>query len=174
MNPRKFFRRLTLRRGDGRVYLDRWGIGLWWLGTIYVHKMSAPDPGVDLHDHPWAFVTIPLVGGYQESRATVRNDRDRGRTRGFATGELRRPFRPRVMRLNECHTITHLLGPVSWSLVITGPVKQDWGFFIFPKTLDEIPLARQWVDHVAYESTDAGKRRAMQWTSNYKPDGATR
>lgn len=171
--PRKFFRRLTLFRSDGRVYLDRWGVGLWWLGSIYLHKMSAPDPGEDLHDHPWDFVTIPLVGGYQESRARVRNDSARGRVRGFARAEIRRPFQPRVMRRDECHTITHLMAKTSWSLVITGPVKQDWGFFIFPRTVGENFAMRQWVDHDAYENTEAGQRRSMQWTSNYKPNGAS-
>lgn len=57
---RGLYRRLTLRRADGEVYLNRWGIGHDRVGGVLLHRMDAPDPGVDLHDHPWWFVSIIL------------------------------------------------------------------------------------------------------------------
>lgn len=69
------YRRLTLRRADGQVYLNRWGVGHDRVGRVLLHKMEAPDPGVDLHDHPWWFVSIVLWGGYTEQRADIRERR---------------------------------------------------------------------------------------------------
>lgn len=65
-------RRLTLRRADGQVYLDRWGLISDRVGGVLLHRMEAPDPGLDLHDHPWPFVSIILWGGYTEYRCDVR------------------------------------------------------------------------------------------------------
>ena len=142
---RKVVRRLRLRRSDGEVYLDRWGLSHVRLGGVLLHRMDAPDPGPDLHDHPWWFVTIPLWGGYTELRAEAR---DACLYAGLAQAqeemagvgpdqtacrrgveEVRRPFRPRVMRLGECHTIVSLRRRRAWSLVINGPRRRSWGFF---------------------------------------------
>ncbi len=175
MSRGKVFRRLTLRTHGGNVYLDRWGIGIRSIGTVYLHRMEAPDPGAELHDHPWAFLTVPLWGGYVEERALCRDaplyaaitedvesrhGREQTATRrGFE--ETRRPFRPRVMRLDECHTIIRLRRRVSWSLVIAGPVKRNWGFY----------LPTGWVDHDRYEDSPQGRSRLMEWDSNYKGNG---
>lgn len=135
--PLGIFRRLTLRRQDGRVYLDRWGIGHDRIGRIMVHRMQAPDPGLDLHDHPWWFTTIVLWGGYTEQRANIREAPalaaiaeayPRTCTRGVL--ERRQPWRPRVMRMDECHSITALQRRTSWSLVIGGPRRRVWGFYL--------------------------------------------
>lgn len=130
------FRRLRLRRADGRVYLDRWGIGHDRIGRVLLHRMAAPDPGIDLHDHPWWFVTIPLWGGYTEQRANVRDahwlaslaNQHPTCTRGVV--EQRRPFRPKTMRLDECHTITALTRSTCWTLVLGGPRRRRWGFHL--------------------------------------------
>lgn len=130
------YRRLRLRRSeDGRVFLDRWGFTLDRVGGVYLHRMSAPDPGPDLHDHPWTFVTIPLLGGYTEERAPCREaqhfarvaEHFPGTTRGVV--EERLPRRPRRMRLDECHRITHLSRRHVWTLVIRGPRLRSWGFY---------------------------------------------
>lgn len=70
---RKLWRRLTLRRADGEIYLDRWGIAHERVGGLFLHRMAAPDPGIDLHDHPWWFVAVALWGGYTEQRANIRH-----------------------------------------------------------------------------------------------------
>lgn len=151
------YRRLRLRRADGRIYLDRWGIGHDRLGRVLLHRMSAPDPGIDLHDHPWWFVTIPLWGGYTEQRADIRQaaflatlaDRHPTCTRGV---ELeRRPFRPAVMRLDECHTIIELRRNTCWTLVIGGPRRRRWGFY----------LADGYMHEAEYDATVRAERRDL-------------
>lgn len=131
------FRRLTLRRADGQVYLNRWGIQFDSVLGVYLHKMEAPDPGVDLHDHPWWFTSIVLWGGYTEQRADTRHAPDLARiaeewpdtcTRGVEVE--RRWLSAKSMRLDECHTITKLHGRTCWTLVIRGPRLRRWGFYL--------------------------------------------
>lgn len=157
--------RMRLRRADGRVYLDRWGIEWKRLGGIFLHKMEAPDPGVDLHDHPWTFLSLILWGGYTEERIETRlapnaaqvaetwkQVQPRGTwasTRGDTVHRNRLSLR--VMRLDECHRITWLNRPTSWSLVIHGPNRRTWGFY----------LPAGYMPWREYEATVRAERRDM-------------
>lgn len=151
------FRRLTLRRTDGRVYLDRWGIGSDRLGAIMLHRMQAPDPGVDLHDHPWFFVSIVLRGGYFELRASTREAADMAREAAAGLRSrnghrvARYPFTVKTMRLDECHTITDLIAGDCWTLVIRGPRRRRWGFY----------LADGWMAEADYDATVRAHRRDL-------------
>lgn len=149
---RGLYRRLTLRRADGRVYLNRWGVSHDRIGGVLLHRMDAPDPGVDLHDHPWWFCSIILWGGYVEERcdtatasgaagAAERVEQMTPTLGHIARGRqvIRFPGSVRVMRLSECHRVTELLRRRSWSLVIKGPRRTDrddgsghnvWGFYL--------------------------------------------
>lgn len=132
-------RRLTLRRGDGDVYLDRWGLSHPRIGGVLVHRMTAPDPGVDLHDHPWWFGSLILWGGYDEERNDTRTapfdarfaeaiEGAGGRApRGWLVE--RRWLSWRSMRLDECHRIIRLRRRTCWTLVVNGPRRRTWGFY---------------------------------------------
>lgn len=118
-----FIRRLHLkRRDDGATYLSRWGVGHDRIGKVLLHRMNAPDPGLDLHDHPWAFVSIILKGGYVEDRG-LSDDPDR------IQENVRKPFSVKRLDLDECHSIRRLLRGSSWSLIICGPRRREWGFY---------------------------------------------
>lgn len=140
---RGLYRRLTLRRADGRVYLNRWGVQHPRLGAIFLHRMDAPDPGIDLHDHPWTFVTVILKGGYVEQRANIRHavaqawHAENGVLLARGRTVTLRPGSVKMMRLDECHTIFRLLKEQSWSLVLAGPVRCKWGFYTPDGYLDE-------------------------------------
>lgn len=136
----RILRRLTLRRGDGTTYLDRWGISHPRLGGVLLHRMDAPDPGVDLHDHPWWFVSLILAGGYVEERASTRlaseiagmaeaRERRTGQYEPRGTRITRRRWSVRTLPCTECHRIVALTGRRSWSLVINGPRRGTWGFY---------------------------------------------
>lgn len=134
---RGLYRRLTLRRADGQVYLNRWGLSHDRIGGILLHAMEAPDPGVDLHDHPWWFVSFVLWGGYTEQRSLVREAPMLAQiAERFGPSALRgvevkrRPLSMRSMRLDECHTITTLHRRTCWTLVIKGPRRRSWGFYL--------------------------------------------
>jgi hypothetical protein len=150
--------RLRLRRFDGGIFLDRWGFEADRLGGIFLHKMSAPDPGIDLHDHPWFFASLIIKGGYIEERALCRDAPDFASiaeqfpdscTRG---GIVRRMWGSwRTMRLDECHRITELTAPTCWTLVVHGPRRRMWGFF----------LPTGWVDERTYDETVRIDRRDL-------------
>lgn len=160
------YRRLTLRRADGRVYLNRWSIGHDRIGSIKLHRMDAPDPGVDLHNHPWFFVSMILWGGYTELRANVLDASRFARFAEMWPGAshrgievLRRPLSVKAMRLDECHTITALHRRVSWSLVITGPRRRRWGFF----------LPAGYMDERDYDATVRAERRDLWAEQETRP-----
>lgn len=153
----RWTQRLTLRRSDGAVYLDRRGVVRERLGRILLHRMDAPDPGVDLHDHPWTFVSIVLWGGYTEQRALCREAPLLAQTaecyptcrRGVEVE--RRPGSIKVMRLDECHTIIRLHRRRSWTLVIGGPRRRSWGFY----------LPTGYMSEAEYDSSVRAERRDL-------------
>lgn len=159
--------RLVLRRrSDDEAFLKRWGLECR-AGGIFLHKMEAPDPGIDLHNHPWTFWSLVLWGGYWEERineseavelARFAEDWDRAHPdaldlhldeflpivnstpRGYRS--LRLPLSGRKFSLDECHRIVHLRRKTCWTILVHGPRRaREWGFF----TPDG------WVGHTDYD-----------------------
>lgn len=94
-----------------------------------VHHILRSDAGRELHDHPWPFLTIILRGGYYEQRPF------RGHLGGapkVALTETR--FHPPGSILFRCASDWHRLelepGTTAWTLFITGPQLQRWGFLV--------------------------------------------
>lgn len=160
--------RMRLRRADGAVYLDRWGFE-WpakseepyrrpWFG-VFVHRMDAADPGQDLHDHPWWFGSLILSGGYTEQRENTRHAptvaqwAEAGQMHLDRRGDIvhRGWLSWRTMRLDECHRITDLDRPHVWTLVIHGPWRRGWGFY----------LPSGFMDWRQYDATVRAERRDM-------------
>lgn len=147
------YRKIKLRRKDGILYLRRWALTIDCIGSIKVHKMEAPDPGEDLHDHPWTFITIPLRGGYIEERTNIRDAVQESQSRIVADeiiGSLEhiRHLRPRMMRLDQCHRIVKLDSPTVWTLVFSGPRHRDWGFY----------TPTGYINHKDYEDDNGNSR----------------
>lgn len=131
--------RFRLRRPDGKIYLERWGFelgkaGRW--GGVFIHHISAPDPGVDLHDHPWWFASLVLKGGYIEVRKDTRLA-----INGGLSGPVshRKRWSWRSLPRTVCHSIINC-APNTWTLVIHGPRRGDWGFYT--------PMG--WIFHLDY------------------------
>lgn len=106
---------------NGREFLKRWRLVQTPLFSIFLHRMQVPDPGVDLHDHPWSFVSFVLRGGYIERVADTRRPwEERHRHRGrWSFGGI---------RLDQIHSIDALDRTPTWTLVVTGPTRRRWGF----------------------------------------------
>lgn len=125
---------MRLRRADGQVYLERWGLEWKHLGGLFVHRMSAPDPGIDLHNHPWHFSSLVLWGAYEEERcdSLFASSFARFNWPSERRGErsTRRWLSWRSLNLNECHRIVKLHRPHVWTLVVHGPWRRNWGFYM--------------------------------------------
>lgn len=66
---RTWWRRLTryevITRDDSIDYLARWRLLRTRRFCLYLHRFLAPDDAC-MHDHPWAFTSIVISGGYWE------------------------------------------------------------------------------------------------------------
>lgn len=88
--------------------------------NVYLHRFQEPDPGRDLHDHPWWSLSVVLKGRYVEQYAEAQGEvrtRTLGGMRRFA---LRRP--------TTRHTITRVAPGGCWTIFVTGPKRREWGF----------------------------------------------
>ena len=118
---------------DGSPYLTRLRIlQTPWFG-IYLHKIHSPDADRDHHDHPWSFVSVVLRGGYMEERKvplpTLHAIPGEPRQWFWARRWLHRtPFTIGFRRATDLHRITTLDRKPTWTLVIVGPRRRDWGF----------------------------------------------
>jgi hypothetical protein len=125
-------RRKLVRTDNGRTYLERWGVEHWRIGGVFLHRITAPDPGQDMHDHPWWFVSLILTGSYVEARGTMRTDLQRW--------QKRERWSLKPLRTDELHKIVHVNGP-AWTLVVHGPKVRNWGYK---------DLAGRWIAHERY------------------------
>lgn len=124
MTDRWAFRRIDIPDfvDPDQTYLTRWKLRTPWFG-IYLHKICLPDSDRHLHDHPWAFATLVLKGGYQEQvPVDPTNPCGPRREQVWKSGSFH------TMRLNEFHGIQKLLKGTAWTLVFVGPYRQEWGF----------------------------------------------
>lgn len=108
---------------EGDPYLDRLRIVQTpWLG-VYLHHIHRPDRDDDPHDHPWSFASLVLAGSYTEllwrDKASLRPALSRRHGRWSLHWVGRR----------SAHVITRVSGPL-WTLVITGPRRGEWGFWV--------------------------------------------
>ncbi len=156
--------RLRLRDRAGATFLDHWEFE--WpapsarepirsLG-IFLHRMHAPGPGLDLHDHPWTFASVVLWGGYDEERSSTAEAPTHARqaelqpaSRQRGATVSRRWLSMRSLGVGECHQITRLHTKACWTVVIHGPNRHGWGFY----------ASEGFVSWREYEASAAGARR---------------
>lgn len=155
MNRPRGWRRLTLRH-DGRSFLERRGLDLGPVG-VYVHHIAGPDPGLDLHDHPWPFVSLILRGGYVEQVADTREP---------WLVRLRKWHRWSVHRMpfTICHRIVQA-EPGTWTLIVRGRKSRTWGFYL----VDE----GRWTpwDHYDYEARRPSSAESNDPTERHEQVG---
>ena len=111
-------------------YMIRWHLipqNRWC--NVMLHRFNGADPGRDLHDHPWDFVTIMLRGHYWESVPAAHYN------------DVLLPFSIRYRKAEYTHAVTTVYRP-TWTLVMTGRYRRQWGFH----------TEAGWVPHHRYQS----------------------
>lgn len=98
------------------IYLTRWRIIQTPWGGIFLHAIRRPDGDRALHDHPWSFISLVLKGGYVE----ILPDRVVSRLQGSITRR----------RAEDQHRISILREHPTWTLLLVGPRRRDWGFYV--------------------------------------------
>jgi hypothetical protein len=104
---------------------------------LLLHHFHPNADDRDLHDHPWPFVTIVLWGSYNDMKHCVCIAGRSGRAwsdcdlcdgTGFVVREHMRVGKVRYRSASHRHRT--MVGPRGcWTLVITGPMQRDWGFW---------------------------------------------
>ena len=95
------------------IYMRRWRIIHTRYFGIRVHNIMRSDMDVELHDHPFTFVSFILRGGYFE----ITPD---GLRTWYGPGSL-------VVRSGAALHRLELDRP-AWTLVFRGPMTRVWGF----------------------------------------------
>lgn len=122
-----------IAREDGKPYLIRWNLFECKLFSIKIHRILRSDYDC-LHDHPWAFVSVILRGGYVEHREIPQ------KTLGSILGGF-------AVRVAPAHIVSRIYHPGNilyrratdkhkleihqpcTSLVITFKKVRPWGFW---------------------------------------------
>ena len=93
--------------------------------AIRVHCIKRSDSDRAVHDHPWWFLTIILFGRYIEVRPMY----DRS---GMYLGMQHTEYGPGSVLFRRAGDLHRLVLPNNgghvWTLFITGPKQQRWGF----------------------------------------------
>jgi hypothetical protein len=98
--------------GDAAEYMRRYHLEFTRDRAIRFHHIVASDPGTDLHDHPWDFVSVMLDGAYTE----ITPD---GTTRYEAPCVIMR-------KAEQMHRL--VLDEPAWTYVVCGRARRRWGF----------------------------------------------
>jgi len=121
--------RVIMDRENNEPYLERYYLFLKdrtnFPFNIFLHKFLKGDPA-DVHDHPWSYRTIILVGGYYEWTPIFN-------PAGLMIGEKRSwcgPGHTRKCEPNSYHRIELKPNTPCWTLFMPGRQERDWGFLV--------------------------------------------
>lgn len=126
----------VIHRGNGVRYLVRWN--LFGLGkdssffSIKIHNILVSDDAC-MHDHPWAFLSIILKGGYKETTVLKNIDRDYHISDYDVKScmhTISKQFKAGNILYRPPHWIHKLeIDKPAWTLVFTFMKVKKWGFF---------------------------------------------
>lgn len=139
----KFFKkRKEIMREDDSVYLIRWNLFECMFFSIKLHRILRSDYDC-LHDHPWAFVSLILCGGYVEHREI------KGVFKGALPGQISytkvisriyHPGQVLYRRATDKHKLE--IHQPATTLVVTFKKVRPWGFW----------TKKGWVHHSEYDA----------------------
>jgi hypothetical protein len=110
------------KQSSNDPYMERWYLLRRNLQSniynVYLHRFVREDPE-DLHDHPWANVSVVLHGSYVEHSHSL----DGRRIDTRKAGDI-------VMRAAEDRHAIISVEPGTVTLFATGPKVREWGFWM--------------------------------------------
>lgn len=105
---------------DGSLYMRRWRlIHNRWFG-VRLHQIMRSDKDRELHDHPFSFLSLILTTGYIEWLPCA--------GQGDHCVRSYRPLTFNFKRAEDLHRLEIPEGRTTWTLVVRGPVRREWGF----------------------------------------------
>lgn len=131
-----------LRNKKGDLHFRRWRlIETKWF-NIYIHQFYRSDLDRHCHDHPWSFVSFLLWGGYTVARPSSNSK---------CRWDYSLHKAPSIIfnRSKDFHKVEYLNRTPTVTLMITGPPKRDWGYWV----------NGAWVHHKEYRD----RKRNGEW-----------
>ncbi len=111
---------------------------------VYLHHFVGDDWSRDPHDHPKWFISVGLWGAYDEDVYSPEIGGDEAvRTKRWRAPWIRKFPAEHIHRVRARHT------GGAWTLVVTGPVTREWGFW----------YRRTWVAFREYLSAHGDARK---------------
>ncbi|MBA4315592.1 MAG: hypothetical protein C0422_09755 [Alcaligenaceae bacterium] len=101
-----------------------------WRPAARIHHILRSDDDRVFHDHPWAYVTVILRGGYWEITPVFDPS-------GLYQGEQKKWYGPGSVLFRKAkswHRLELPKGETCWTLFSTGQWVQHWGFLAAPKS----------------------------------------
>ena len=121
-------KKIIMDRVNGEPYLERYYVFLKdrksFPFNVFLHKFLKSDPD-DVHDHPWAYATLILKGGYWEWIPQFNS-------KGQKIGEIsiwRGAGTFRTSKATSYHRIELDPNVECWTLFMPGMKQREWGFF---------------------------------------------
>ncbi len=102
-----------------------WSAAMFGRFSIRLHHWHSNDDARAHHDHPHWFITVVLWGAYTDISTAPDGSEIRDR---LTLGSIR--FRPAAYR----HTVQEIV-PGTLTLLLTGPTKFHWGFWVNGKRI---------------------------------------
>lgn len=94
-------------------FMERWIINFYFF-SIRLHHWLASDDGRHYHNHPWWFWTWVIVGEYTD----------------YSLNGLELMKRWTLKFRLHTHSHTVHIKENTWTIVLTGKHKRDWGFWV--------------------------------------------
>src|SRR5688500_1549433 len=123
---RFFKKKKIINRQDGEPYLIRWNLFECRFFSIKIHKILRSDPDC-LHDHPWAFVSFILWGGYVEHTIKYKSSQNQITLLRETKSKIIHPFSILYRPAKWAHRLE--IHQPAITLVITTKKIRQWGFF---------------------------------------------
>ena len=138
-------------------YLRRWALVADDESSVYLHYLQGPDQDV-LHDHPWAFNSYILSGGYSEiyrdfpyiDPTTISSEPIHHKAGDFFQRDP-----------GFAHYICSV-EPNTWTLVVTGKRHKSWGFYVGDDSRE------WWMPHEVFVNSDRNERPLPIFRNGYK------
>jgi hypothetical protein len=103
-------------------YMRRWVFN-FWLFAIRIHHWIRSDDKRHFHNHPWWFWTFVLKGAYVDVSYDPKHPEIKETAEAMLAGNF--AFR----KASHLHYVLVPEGGC-WTLLLTGPQTQNWGFWI--------------------------------------------
>ena len=95
-------------------YIQRWVLDLGFF-SIRIHKWFGSDDARHFHDHPWFYISLVLWGSYND----------------ISPNGIKERKAPSIAYFPASHQHTvQLTSKTCWTILITGPEKRQWGFWV--------------------------------------------